>query len=88
MAANPVAVTCLKDQWTIVATAVTIGTIEIVKDSPTIYSYTYVLTGQAAPTDLDEAVSMRFPGKPISNSVAIDVYVYAQVEAGEVVVSL
>lgn len=88
--ADPVVVTCLKNVWTKVATNVTAGRVHRLNDTPAKYVQTYRLTGYVAPTDnQDAAVLFRdSTSEPISASVAIDVYVQAINEDGEVRVDL
>jgi len=88
--ANPVSVTCLADVWTKVATNVTSGTISKQINSPAKYVQTYKLTGEAAPTDDDEAGPLFSCADYaiINHSVAIDVYVKAITTAGAVRVDL
>lgn len=75
MPADPLIVETPKDVWTKVATNVTSGFVWVLNTAPNVYSQTYRLTGEAAPTLFDEAVTLEKPGAPISASVAIDVYI-------------
>lgn len=86
--ADPVAVPCPEDDWTIVATDVKTGIVRIKNTAPS-YVQTYRDTGGAVPTDEDTADKL-LPSEigEISNSVGIDVYVKAKGEDGLVIVSL
>lgn len=86
--ANPAVVVCAANQWTKVATSVTSGQLHLLSRAPSQYSHTYRDTGQAAPTDLSEAVVIDRVSIPISAPVNIDVYVYAHGVAGNVRVDL
>ena len=88
--ADPVAVPCPANQWTIIAANVEIGIVDKKLKDPNIYLHTYRETGGAAPTDPEEGVPLfEFSSQEaISSSTPIDVYVYARNNAGEVRVSL
>jgi len=88
--ANPVSVTCTADTWVKVATNVTSGNIGKQSNLPDKYVRTYKLTGEAAPTDDDEAgpIFTCCDSATIGHSVAIDVYIKAIGAAGAVVVEL
>lgn len=76
--ANPqYPVNLVKGQWNLVATAVQTGIIHK-KLLDCDYYQTYRLTGGAAPTTIDEGVLIfdKSLTEPISNSVAIDVYIW------------
>ena len=84
--ANPVIVDCPADTWTKVATNVTTGQIHKKKYNAK-YIQTYVLTGQAAPTNNDLAVPIFTGGcssAAISAASAIDVYLKPLGIAGSV----
>jgi len=83
MAEDPAIVACPQDTWTKVATAVTSGNVWI-KNTSGLYSQTYRLTGEAAPTDSTENVLMEMPGDCIRATEAIDVYIYCEKVAGSV----
>lgn len=84
---DPVVVPCPEGVWTIVADAVLSGVVHIISLKPDAYLQTYRDDGQAAPTDLDDAVPFDTPLQ-ISNSTAIDVYVWCSGAAGSVRVDL
>ena len=86
---NPNQVTCLVDAWTKVATNVITdnGSLWKMNSVPSLYLYTYRLTGQAAPTLKTEGVPI-FQGcnknhESISAS-GIDLYIFPVNEAGQV----
>lgn len=77
--ANPAIVSCTANTWVKVATNVTSGKIYRLKKKTATYLQTYRLTGQAAPTTIEEGVEMFLPDNSpelISASAGIDVYVY------------
>lgn len=83
--ANPAITAIPANTWVKVATDVTTGQVWR-REKTVTYAHTYRLTGQAAPTDLTDAV-VAFDGcdnMPISASAGIDVYIYAYDEAGSV----
>lgn len=80
--ANPLNVACAANAWTKVATAVTTGHVEIVKDT-THHEVTYRLTGGPAPTVAGEGTFVD-EWVEIAHSAAVDVYVWANKNAGEV----
>jgi len=85
--ADPVLVPCPADQWTKVATAVTIG--QIWKQRTDLeYWQTYRATGGAAPSDLTDAQAWVGQSAKISAPSAIDVYIYPKKKAGSVRVDL
>lgn len=85
--ADPVIVPCPVNAWTKVATNVKTGLVHILKTDPAVYKQTYRLTGGAAPTNDDGAVP--FCGQlEISSTDAIDVYIKAVLEDGNVRVDL
>lgn len=88
--ANPAVITCTKNVWVLVATAVLSGTIEKLSDDPGAYVQTYRLTGQAAPTNDDDAGPLftHDDTAEIAHTAAIDVYVKAKTRAGKVRVDL
>jgi hypothetical protein len=71
----------------LVASNVTEGNVWII-DMTANYFQTYVLTGAAKPTGQTRAQPLPKPGLPISADVAVDVYVMALGNDGEVSVSL
>jgi hypothetical protein len=72
--ADPVIVPAPADEWTIVATAVSIGNLHLLKPGvPTMY--TYRLTGEDAPTLPAEGVKLD-RSNPIHDASAIDIYVW------------
>ena len=85
--AAPVVVSCTVNQWTLVATAVTSATIHRLSVSPGLYRQTFVLTGEAAPTD-DSTAALMFSDSPneevVVSGAAIDYYVKAVGAAGSV----
>ena len=85
--ADPAIKACPADQWTKVATNVTTGIIHITETAPNVYLQTYRDTGEAAPTDKDDAVPFDTP-LLISSSAGIDVYIQPVSKAGEVRVDL
>lgn len=87
--ANPAIIACAKDAWTKIATNVTGGLVHN-KGSQATYFQTYRLTGQAAPTNLTDAVPLFATShtETISSSAAIDVYVFCKRAAGSVRVDL
>ncbi len=87
--ADPVLVVCALGSWTKIATNVTTGIVHR-KDSDAKYFQTYRMTGNPAPSDLTDAVQIftKEDSAEISNSAAIDVYIYCQVDAGLVRVDL
>ena len=87
--ANPVSIALAADVWTVVATNVTAGYVWA-QDAGT-YVQTFKLTGQAAPTDDDEAAAgpvHNGPAQEIKSAVAIDVYIKRRRTAGRVRVDL
>jgi len=81
--ANPAVTNLVADTWTKVATNVYSGYVWILK-SGIGYLYTYRLTGEAAPTTLDDAIQFSMPGQEIAANDPIDVYVRSIGEAGRV----
>ena len=88
--ANPEVIPCPKDDWTKIATNVTTGQVHKLLKDPGIYLFTYRDTGDAAPTDLSDAVPLFDEGNQvqISNISGIDIYVYTKGAAGSVRVDL
>jgi hypothetical protein len=84
MASNPAIVVCTKNTWVKVATNVTTAVIWKRSLTPSKYFQTYRLTGAAAPTDLSTAISWLEQSLTMTNSAAIDIYIYASDSAGEV----
>jgi hypothetical protein len=89
--ANPLNVNCTQDEWTIVATNVTTGTI-IRKNSLAQYVITTRANGQPAPNNADPSEGRRAFTKSnqevISSSSAIDVYIYSFRREGVVEVTV
>ncbi len=81
--ADPVIVVCTANAWTLVAQNVIAGQIWKTKTGP-FYHQTYVMTGNPAPTGLTKAADFQGDVMDISAQAAIDVYLYAQGEAGEI----
>jgi hypothetical protein len=80
---NPAVIVCPADTWTLVASDVQTG--QLWKKNVTVnYLHTYRIHGDAAPTDLSDAVEFESYSIPISASEAIDVYVYAIGDAGSI----
>jgi hypothetical protein len=84
--ADPVVVTLTADQWVICASNVTTGTIHVVKGKNV--SYTYVDTGNPAPTTNAKMINLDGDQLDISSTVAIDVYLKSHNEAGEAIAGL
>lgn len=84
--ANPVATSIVKGAWRLVATNVTSGIIHKLDVSPSRYLQTYRLTGEAAPTDINEGAILFENGssESIESSDPIDVYVWAKDADGSV----
>lgn len=81
--ANPAIVACAADAWTKVATNVTTGMVHVKMSRPS-YSQTYRLTGEAAPTDLTDAIPLPDGSHAISATAGIDVYIWSHQYAGAV----
>ncbi len=83
--ADPVAVPCPIDEYTKVAENVTGGTLMITDFEPSVYTWTYVMTGNAAPgnTDLTNAAIMDNQ-QAFGFAAAVDLYVRPQGAAGSV----
>ena len=92
--ANPVIVTCAENTWTRVAENVTSATIYLltnpiyrpIENRPLQYYQTYRNTGDAAPTDLTDAINVSWNdrGFEFSNPDSSDIYVYAVDAEGSV----
>ena len=76
--ANPQIVTITANSWVKVATNVTTGKVYNAKTTVS-YSQTYRDTGEAAPSNMDDAVRAFIVNgvEEISASAGIDVYIYA-----------
>jgi hypothetical protein len=87
--ANPTTISCTKDVWTKVATAVTYGQVWVLNNLPH-YIHTYKLTGEPAPNDTTDRPkgAILEHSANIGSTVAIDVYVMALNEDGLVRVDL
>ena len=83
--ADPVNFPCLVDEYQLVAINVTAGTLMIVDTAPSLYSWTYVMNGNAAPgnTDLSNAAVMDAQ-QPFSFAAGVDIYVRPKGAGGEV----
>lgn len=83
--ADPVAVPCPVNVYTKVAENVTGGTIMVVDTEPSRYSWTYVMTGNAAPAnnDLTNAGVMDNQ-QAFGFAAAVDIYVRPIGAAGSV----
>ena len=92
MAANPAIIACPADTWVKVATDILVGTIYRRSAIPRVYLQTIRLTGVAAPTDDSDAAELFIESgnneSSISSDAAVDVYVKAVRDAGEVRVDL
>jgi hypothetical protein len=77
-----------KNTWYLVAENVRNGIIDIQSYQPAFYYYTYVLTGEASPIDLNEAVRLNESQISISATDYIDVYMQCVLDSGKVVVSI
>ena len=88
--ADPEIFTCLKGVWKLVATDVTAGRVHRTNTTPIKYIQTYRPTGAAAPTDKEDGAPIFEDStvEPIGNATAIDVYVMAITDDGEVRVDL
>lgn len=85
--ADPVIIACPEGEWTIVATNVTTGVINILKINVDRYFQTYRDTGGGAPTLLAEGVPFD-KVLQISASSGIDVYVWCKGKLGSIRVNL
>ena len=75
--------------WIIVATNITSGMLSVKTNDPVKYFFDNRDTGNAAPTDLTTARALsKIDSEIISNSVAIDVYVYALDGVGSVIIDI
>lgn len=86
--ANPAIIAIPADTWTIVATNVTKGQVQILDPTNNDWYFTYRDTGDPAPTTEVPEVKLDFQNTPIENLTAIDVYVYVKNNAGRVRVDL
>lgn len=84
--ANPVIKNCNANEWTKVATNVTIGQINRLDKKPNLYLQTYRMAGADAPTEQTEGVPLfvQSDSEEISSSAGIDVYIMAVGDNGEV----
>jgi len=88
--ADPLSVDCPKNVWTKVATNVTSGAIYIKEFGP-VYNQTIRVTGNPAPVEADlnlEGVPLGDKRNSISETVAIDVYIWCNKDGGRVRVDL
>lgn len=81
---NPVFVTLVADQWTLVANNVTAGTIRVTKRGVGPVLQTYVLTGGAAPVARTLGAALDSDNFEVASTAAIDVYMWIDRKAGEV----
>lgn len=88
--ATPVFVPCTKNAWTKVATNVQTGFVHKVSHAPNTYLQTYRDTGDAAPTLRTDGVELFAESvtEDIFAIAGIDVYVWADGDAGKVRVDL
>lgn len=86
--ADPITVACAADTWVKVATNVTVGQVTIKNNAPRLYRFTYVMTGNPAPTDDTLSHGFTSGTKPIQASAGIDVYIKAVDEDGLVIVEV
>lgn len=80
--ANPAVVDCPANVWTKVATNVTAIRLRLMLTRPALYSFTYVDTTGAGPSDLSQAVPVT--GESLTFAAAADVYIYPHGAAGRV----
>ena len=85
--ANPIAIDCPADAWTLVASNVNSGIVTVKNNEPGIYKHTYRVAGDPVPTDNDDALPFEKMAL-ISSSFPIDVYIMPVDAAGEVIVAL
>lgn len=86
--ANPIVISIPANQWTIVATGVTIGQIEYFSPESKNVLVTHRDTGDPEPTDLNDASLLPRGATPISDSMPIDVWVYCTNGTASLKVSL
>lgn len=89
--ANPVLIDIDEGKWNLIATGVTTGMVHRKSEEPNLYFQTYRLTGEAAPTTLDEGIKLFINSvisEPISAVAAVDVYVWPVGSNGRVRVDL
>lgn len=72
-----------KDAWQKVATNIKTARFKIKKSGPNAYLYTYVDTGDPAPTTIPIGNNFDFAVK-INNSVGVDVYIYCIGAVGQI----
>jgi len=83
--ANPSVVACALNTWTKVANGVAGTTIHPWLNGRTIYSWTYRVAGDPAPSDnTDELRLNKSTNLCTDDTNTMDVYVYAKVAAGSV----
>lgn len=75
------------DEWTRVATAVTVGVIDIVTSTPIAYFRTYRIPDSSPPVGLQN-VKQLFDGEPINATEKVDVYVFPSGGIGKIVVNI
>ena len=77
---------CTADTWVKVATAVTSAVIHKLSLLPGVYKQTYVDTGEAAPTDDDNAIAYfdNCNSETFADSTSSDIYIKAVKKAGSV----
>ena len=83
-ASAPIA--CAADTWVKVATAKTSAVIHKLLTRPSLYKQTYVDTGEAAPTNDDNAIAYfsRCDSETFADSTSSDIYIKAVKFAGSV----
>lgn len=81
--ASPVVKTLIADAWTLVAEASTGASIHILDFSPKMYLQTYRVAGQAAPTDMADAIGLK-DEKEVANEAPVDIYIVAQGADGRI----
>jgi len=88
--AEPVRVSCPEGEWKKVATNVITGQVKKINGKPYKYLETYRMTGSSAPALQTEGVTifLNTNSEEISASAAIDVYIMAVGEDGEVRVDI
>ena len=83
--ADPVAVPCPVDVYTIVATGVTNGSLMVISNVPNHYLWTYVMTTNAAPANTDYTnAAVMDSQQPFGFIAAVDIYVQPKGGAGSV----
>jgi hypothetical protein len=86
--ANPVNISCPKNQWTKVASSVQTGTINVNPLLINAYFRDYRITGDLAPTDDSTAILIEGKECTINHTENIDIYIKCIEDGGYVIVSL